>query len=77
MIPHPDVEITYSFSPILYLSSSMGSIYLDSLGVSYYDSFEPSSKDTLISRSVDYTSTSHPSDPFDDVHVKRVSKDDD
>lgn len=77
VIPPLDVDMMDSSTPIIYLLSSMGSIYLDSLGVSYIcASFEPSSEDTLVSTLVDSTLTSHPSNPYDDVHVNHVSHDD-
>lgn len=60
VIPPPNIEMTDCFTPILYLSSSMGSINSNYLGVSYC-SFEPTLEDTSVSTPVHVTSTSHPS----------------
>ena len=68
-----DFEMTDSTAPILYLSSSMGSIYWDSLDVSYCDSVEPYLMKTSVSTSVDVTSTSHRPNYFNDAHVNLVS----
>lgn len=76
MIPQPDVKMTDISVPVLYPSSSMGSIYSNSLGVSYCASFEPSSKHTLVSTSVDATSTSHLYHPSGNVYVNLVSHED-
>lgn len=74
MIPPLDVKMMNNSTPILYLSSSMGSIYWDSLDVSYCDFVEPSSMNTLVSTFVDVTSTSHPSPLVDDAYVNLVSQ---
>lgn len=64
-------------TPILYLSSSMGSIYSNLLGFSYYSSLQPLFEDTSVSTLVDSTSTSHFSPLLDDVYVNLVSHNDD
>lgn len=77
MITHPNVEMADTFLPILYLSSSMGSTSSDSLGASKHVSLDPPSEDTLVSKSMDFSSTFHPSSLIDDVYVNHVSHDDD
>lgn len=76
MIPPLDVKITDSSNPILYLSSSMGSIYWDSLEISYCDSVESSSMKTSVLTSLDVTSTIHLFLSVDNANVNPVSHED-
>ena len=73
VIPPPDVEMTDSTAPILYLLSSMRWMPWNSLDVSYCDFIEPSSTNTDVSTSIDIPSTSHMSPNLDDVYVNLVS----
>jgi len=73
MILPPNVDMKNSSTLILYLSSSMGSIYWDSLGVSYCDSVEPYLVKTSVSILVDVTCTSHLYPPFYDANVNLLS----
>ena len=74
IIPPLDFKMADSSTPIIYMLSSMGLIYLDSLGVSYCDSFEPSLEGTLVSTSLDVSSTSHLFTHYNDTYVKLVSQ---
>ena len=73
MIPPPAFEMTNNTTPTFYLYSSMGLMYWDSLGVSYYDHFEPLSTKNSVSTSVDIPYNIHLSPIFDDAHVNLVS----
>ena len=69
MIPPPNVDMKDSISHILYLSSSTGSMYWNTLGVSYGYHVEPSLENTFVSTSIDVSYTSHLPTPFDDGYV--------
>lgn len=71
--PPPDVEMTDNTAPILYLSSSMGSVYWDCPDISYCDYIEPSLMNTLVLTLVEVKYTSHSSPRIDNAHLNLAS----